>query len=137
MSKHAISVTLHRDNLTWLKGAHTVRSGVIITRNRKDQNGRNEHTGDVTFDPYRQGVRAAIVETFGCQASRSVQQTLYNIAEVVLSSYQEISDIALSLHERPYRPVDLFSAGVENPDDLFVAIEVPIGVIEVKVERET
>ncbi len=93
-------------------------------------------SGDVTFDPYRQGVRAAIVETFGCQASRSVQQTLYSIAEVVLSSYQEISDIALSLHERPYRPVDLFSAGVENPDDLFVAIEEPIGVIEVKVERE-
>ncbi len=34
-------------------------------------------SGDVTFDPYRQGVRAAIVETFGCQASRSVQHTLY------------------------------------------------------------
>lgn len=93
-------------------------------------------SGDVTFDPYRQGVRAVIVETFGCQASRSVQQTLYNIAEVVLSSYEEISDIALSLHERPYRPVDLFSAGMENPDDLFVAIEEPVGVIEVKVERE-
>src|SRR4029453_15452427 len=70
-------------------------------------------SGDVTFDPYRQGVRAAIVETFGCQASRSVQQTLYGIAEVVLSSYQEISDITLSLQERPYRPVDLFNAGVE------------------------
>ncbi len=39
------------DNLTWLKGAHTLRSGVIITRNRKDQNGRNEHTGDVSFNP--------------------------------------------------------------------------------------
>ena len=94
-------------------------------------------SGDVTFDPYRQGVRAAIVETFGCQASRSVQQTLYGIADVVLSSYQEISDITLSLHERPYRPVDLFTAGVENPDDLFVAIEEPVGVIEVTVERDS
>ncbi len=36
------------NNLTWIKGAHTVRSGVIITRNRKDQNGRNEHTGTST-----------------------------------------------------------------------------------------
>ena len=93
-------------------------------------------SGDVTFDPYRQGVRAAIVETFGCQASRSVQQTLYGIADVVLSSYQEISDITLSLHERPYRPVDLFTAGVENPDDLFVAVEEPVGVVEVTVERD-
>jgi urate oxidase len=91
---------------------------------------------DVTFDPYRQGVRAAIVETFGCQARRSVQHTLYGIADVVLSSYEEISDITLSLHERPYRPVDLFSAGVENPDDLFVAIEEPVGVVEVRIERE-
>ena len=39
------------DNLTWNKSAHTLRSGVIITRNRKDQNGRNQHTGDVSFNP--------------------------------------------------------------------------------------
>ena len=39
------------NNLTWIKGAHTLRSGVIITRNRKDQNGRNEHTGEVNFNP--------------------------------------------------------------------------------------
>ena len=39
------------NNLTWIKGSHTVRSGVIVTRNRKDQNGRNEHTGDVSFNP--------------------------------------------------------------------------------------
>jgi urate oxidase len=92
-------------------------------------------TPDVTFDPYRQGVRAAIVETFGCHASRSVQHTLYAIADVVLSSYEDIRDISLSLHERPYRPADLFRAGVENPDDLFVAIEEPVGVVEVTVER--
>jgi urate oxidase len=91
---------------------------------------------DVTFDPYRQGVRMAIVETLGCHASRSVQHTLYGIADVVLSSYEEIMDITLSLQERPYRPVDLFSAGVENPDDLFVAVEEPVGIVEVTVERD-
>lgn len=39
------------NNLTWIKSAHTLRSGVIVTRNRKDQNGRNQHTGDVSFNP--------------------------------------------------------------------------------------
>lgn len=39
------------DNLTWNKSAHTLRSGVSVTRNRKDQNGRNQHTGDVSFNP--------------------------------------------------------------------------------------
>jgi urate oxidase len=90
---------------------------------------------DVTFDPYRQGIRAAIVETFGCHASRSIQHTLYAIADVVLSSYEDISDITLSLQERPYRPVDLFREGIENPDDLFVAVEEPVGLVEVTVER--
>jgi urate oxidase len=92
-------------------------------------------SADVTFGPYRQGVRAAIVETFAAHASRSVQYTLYAIADVVLSSVPEISQITLSLHERPYRPADLFSAGIENPDDLFVALEEPIGEVEVTVER--
>jgi urate oxidase len=94
-------------------------------------------SGNVTFDPYRQGVRAAIVDTFGCQTSRSLHQTLYGVADVVLSSYAEISDVTLSVQERPYRPVDLFAAGVENPDDLFVAVEEPVGVIEVTVERDS
>jgi urate oxidase len=91
---------------------------------------------DVTFGPYRQGVRSAIVETFAAHASRSVQHTLYSMADVVLGSYQEISEITLSMHERPYRPADLFGVNMENPDDLFVAIEEPIGVVEVTVERE-
>jgi urate oxidase len=93
-------------------------------------------SSDVTFRPYRQGVRAAIIETFAWHASRSVQHTLYAIAEVVLATYQEIAEITLALHERPYRPADLFSAGLENPDDLFVALEEPLGVVEVTVERD-
>jgi urate oxidase len=93
-------------------------------------------SGDVTFGPYRQGVRAAIVETFGCHGRRSVQHTLYSIADVVLASYQEIAEIALALQERPYRPADLFSAGIENPDDLFVMIDEPLGLVEVTVERD-
>jgi urate oxidase len=92
---------------------------------------------DVTFRPYRQGVRAAVVETFAWHASRSVQHTLYAIADVVLATYQEIADVTLALHERPYRPADMFSAGVDNPDDLFVALEEPLGIVEVTVERET
>jgi urate oxidase len=90
----------------------------------------------VTFRSFRQGVRAAIIETFAWHASRSVQHTLYSIAEVVLATYQEIADMTLALHERPYRPADLFNAGMENPDDLFVAAEEPLGVVEVSVERE-
>jgi urate oxidase len=93
-------------------------------------------SSDVTFGPYRQGVRAAAVETFGCHARRSVQHTLYAIADVVLASFAEIAEISLTAQERPYRPADLFRAGVENPDDLFVAVDEPLGIVEVTVERD-
>jgi len=92
-------------------------------------------SSDVTFGPYRQGVRTAILETFAAHASRSVQFTLYAIADVVLGLVPEIAQITLSVHERPYRPADLFSAGIENPDDLFLALEEPVGEVEVTVER--
>src|SRR3954463_13126804 len=39
------------DTLTWMKDRHTVKTGAIVTRNRKDQNGRLAHTGAVTFNP--------------------------------------------------------------------------------------
>lgn len=92
-------------------------------------------SADVTFRPYRQGVRAAIIETFAWHAQRSLQHTLYAIADVVLATYQEIVDVTLMFQERPYRPADLFSGGLDNAEDLFVAVEEPIGVVEVSVER--
>src|SRR6476469_5965818 len=82
-------------------------------------------SGDIAFGPYRSGVRAAVVETFAWHKGRSVQETLYAIADVVLASYQEISEVTLSLQERPYRPVDLLELALDG-DALFIAHEEPI-----------
>lgn len=94
-------------------------------------------SGDVTFGPYRQGIRAAILDTFALHASRSIHYTLYAIADVVLAAHEEISDITLAMHERPYRPADLFRTNVENPDEVFVAMEQSYGVVEMTVERDS
>lgn len=93
-------------------------------------------SADVAFGPCRQGLRAAAIETFGCHGRRSVQHTLYALADVALASYDDIAEISLTAHERPYRPADLFNAGMENPDDLFVVIDEPVGVVEITVERQ-
>jgi Carboxypeptidase regulatory-like domain len=37
------------DTLTWIKGAHTIKSGGVLIRNGKDQNGRSEYAGFVSF----------------------------------------------------------------------------------------
>ena len=91
---------------------------------------------DVTFGPYRQGVRAAIADTFSMHAARSIQHTLYAAADLVLATYDEILDVTLAMHERPYRVADPFSDATEALDDLFVAAEEPVGVVEVTVERD-
>jgi hypothetical protein len=38
------------DNLSWIRGAHTIKTGVQLIRNRKDQNGRSIYTGSVAFN---------------------------------------------------------------------------------------
>jgi len=37
------------DDITWQKGSHTFKAGVLVVRNRKDQNGRSRYTGQVVF----------------------------------------------------------------------------------------
>ena len=38
------------NTITWLKGRHSMRGGFLVTRNRKDQNGRFAYTGAVNFN---------------------------------------------------------------------------------------
>jgi urate oxidase len=92
-------------------------------------------SGDIAFVPYRAGVRQTIVETFAWHKGPSLQATLAGIAEVVLASHQEISQITLTVEERPYRPVDLLDLAVMEGDALFVAHDEPVGLVEITVQR--
>lgn len=92
-------------------------------------------SGEIAFAPCRQGVRAAIVDTFTWHKGRSARDTLSAIADVVLASYQEISEVTLALEERPYRPVDLLELSLEG-DALFVAYDEPVGTVEITVARD-
>ena len=92
-------------------------------------------SGDITFGVYRRGIRNAVLDTFAWHQSASVQHLLYATADVVLATCEELADVTLTFHERPYRPADLFAAGVENPDELFVVLDEPVGTVQVTVER--
>lgn len=39
------------DNVSWLKGAHTLKFGGMVIRNRKDQNGRSLYAAQLAFNP--------------------------------------------------------------------------------------
>lgn len=92
-------------------------------------------SGDIAFVPYRAGVRQAIVDTFAWHKGPTSRATLTAIADVVLASYSEISQITLSLEEHPYRPVDLLELSIEG-DALFVVRDEPVGLVEITVDRD-
>jgi len=91
-------------------------------------------TGEIAFAPYRAGIRQAIVESFAWHKGPTIRATLEAIADVVLANYVEISQVTLTLEERPYRPADLLELSV-NGDALFVAHDTPVGTIEITVDR--
>lgn len=37
------------DSVTWTRGTHSIKTGVIVLRNRKDQNGRTAYNGTLNF----------------------------------------------------------------------------------------
>src|SRR5437879_12390032 len=37
------------DNLSWVHGSHTLKTGAVVIRNRKDQNGRTVYAGVASF----------------------------------------------------------------------------------------
>lgn len=89
----------------------------------------------VTDFGIRASIREALVETFAVHDSRSVQHTLYAMAEAALARCREIAEITLRLPNRHHLLVDLTAFGLDNPTQIFVATEAPYGLIEATIMR--
>jgi urate oxidase len=90
--------------------------------------------GTIAF-AVRERIRAALVDTFAAHKSRSVQHTLYAMAEAALAACAEITDITLTMPNRHHLLVDLAPFGLDNPNEVFVATDQPFGLIEATVRR--
>ena len=83
----------------------------------------------------RERIRGALVDTFAVHESRSVQHTLYAMAEAALASCTEVAEITLTMPNRHHLLVDLTPFGLDNPNEIFVATDQPFGLIEATVRR--
>jgi urate oxidase len=83
----------------------------------------------------RDRIRAALVETFAAHDSRSVQHTLYAMAEAALGACADVDEITLTLPNRHHLLVDLEPFGLDNPNEVFVATDQPFGLIEATIRR--
>ncbi len=87
------------------------------------------------YDAVRANIREAMLKTFAEHDSKSVQQTLYAMAESALTEVAEISEMELGMPNKHCLLVDLSRFGQDNPNEIFVPIDEPHGYIEARVVR--
>jgi len=82
-----------------------------------------------------QAVRCVLLDVFAAHESRSVQHTLYAMGRAVLDRFACIDEIKLSMPNRHCQLVDLSPFKMENPNEVFVPIDEPSGLIEAVLQR--
>jgi urate oxidase len=89
----------------------------------------------LNFTTIRHTLRTALLTTFADHQSKSVQHTLYAMAETALAAVSQISEITLHMPNLHCLLVDLSRFGQDNPNHIFVPIDEPHGSIEARVTR--
>ena len=91
---------------------------------------------DLDFDGIRKTIRETMLRTFANHDSKSVQQTLYAMAESALEEVNAIDEIEISMPNKHCLLVDLSRFGQDNPNEIFVPTDEPHGYIEARVRRK-
>ncbi len=118
-----------RDELTTLKETADRLLGTSVTASWK-------YTGAVSsHNELRRRVREQMLKTFATHESKSVQQTLYAMAEDALAAVPELLEVTLTMPNIHNILVDLNPFGQDNPNEIFMPISDPSGYIEARVTR--
>lgn len=88
------------------------------------------------FEALRTKTRESLLAAFAGHKSKSVQHTLYAMAQRALAVVPEIREIELVMPNKHCLLVDLSRFGQDNPNEIFVPTDEPHGQIEARVCRE-
>jgi urate oxidase len=88
------------------------------------------------FDPLRTRLRDTLIQSFAQHDSKSVQHTLYAMAQAALEAAPEIMDVELAMPNKHCLLVDLSRFGQTNPNQIFVPTDEPYGNITARIYRE-
>ncbi len=80
-------------------------------------------------------IRQRMVDVFIAHHSPSVQNTLYAMGEAVLADFPTVEEIHLSLPNKHCLLVDLKPLGLDNPNEVFLPVDEPHGLIEATLVR--
>ena len=96
------------------------------------------YAGEVKdFDATRKDVRETMLKAFADHDSKSVQETLYTMAEAAIDKVAAVSEVWLSMPNKHCLLADLSRFGQENPNEIFVPTDEPHGLIEARVVRKS
>lgn len=90
---------------------------------------------DMPFSTIWHGARKTILETFAAHEGKSLQHTLYALAQAVLENFEAITEIYLHVLDNYCPAADLKSFGMENDKELFVPIEESQGAASLVLRR--
>lgn len=83
----------------------------------------------------RQLVRAALIDVFANQYSKSVQHTLYEMARAAFAACPLIDEIEITMPNQHHIPVNLTPFGLTNANEVFVPTSEPFGRISATLVR--
>lgn len=118
-----------RDKYTSLKETEDrILATAITTRWRYN-------TLDVDFNAVYESVKSTLLTTFSAGYSKALQQTLFQMAEAVITEQDSIDEIKFSCPNKHHFTYDLSFCGLDNPNEVFYAADRPYGLIEATVQR--
>jgi urate oxidase len=88
------------------------------------------------FDQLRSRMRDTLIEAFANHDSKSVQHTLYAMAQKVFEAVPEIVDVELAMPNKHCLLVDLSRFGQTNHNEIFVPTDEPYGNIVARITRD-
>jgi urate oxidase len=88
------------------------------------------------FNQLRSKLRDTLIQAFAEHDSKSVQHTLYAMAQAALAAVPEIMDVELAMPNKHCLLVDLSRFGQTNPNQIFVPTDEPYGNIVARICRE-
>jgi len=94
-------------------------------------------SSELPFVSLRNTIRESLLATFAAHQSKSVQHTLYAMAESALAATAQISEITLTMPNKHCLLVDLSRFGQDNPNQIFIPTDEPHGTIEARICRES
>jgi urate oxidase len=88
------------------------------------------------FEQLRSKLRETLIQAFAEHDSKSVQHTLYAMAQAALEAVPQIMDVELAMPNKHCLLVDLSRFGQTNPNQIFVPTDEPYGNIVARIRRK-